>query len=522
VWEGIDTLLDRRVAVKVLKEEFRTIPSFRARFRAEARHAGRLNHPGIAAVYDFGESDDTAYLVMELVDGRPLSQFAAEHAELSVKDKLSILAHSADALHAAHQAGVVHRDVKPGNLLVRPNGTVKVTDFGIARALTSAPLTDPGQTLGTPAYMSPEQATGEPITGASDVYSLGVVAYELFAGRLPFHADVPVAMAMAHVHDPPPPLPPTVPDGVARLVASALEKDPAHRPSTAAAFAAQLRRQLGSAPPPTVRDPSFVSPRTDAAAARQTIRSPAPQVTSTWAAQRRAGDRTNSAATAVTLFAVLVGALGVTLWLLAQDGPADDAAGDPAAPLETPVATPAVTDGPSATATPSTTAPPTTATPTSTPATSPPTTSPPTTSPPTTSPPTTSPPTTAPPTSVAAAPSPADPAVAGTAITGDEAVSFVLDYYQRLAAGDYETTWSSLSEEFRDDRDLTYASYVQYWEGTAIEIDDLRFEPGPGDAGRVRFDARYIQGGRSVEETDELTLRRLPDGRLIIVEQRVV
>jgi eukaryotic-like serine/threonine-protein kinase len=191
VWEATDTLLGRQVAVKIMKEEFRTAPTFLARFRAEARHAGQLNHPGIAAVYDYGETDAAAFLVMELVSGRPLSELMVQQPALSAPAKLSILAQVADALQAAHEAGVVHRDVKPGNLMVRPDGTVKVTDFGIARALTSAPLTDHGQMIGTPAYVSPEQATGEPVTGSSDVYSLGVVAYELFAGRPPFDRDTP-------------------------------------------------------------------------------------------------------------------------------------------------------------------------------------------------------------------------------------------------------------------------------------------------------------------------------------------
>jgi eukaryotic-like serine/threonine-protein kinase len=246
VWEATDTLLGRQVAVKIMKEEFRTAPTFLARFRAEARHAGQLNHPGIAAVYDYGETDAAAFLVMELVSGRPLSELMVQQPALSAPAKLSILAQAADALQVAHEAGVVHRDVKPGNLMVRPDGTVKVTDFGIARALTSAPLTDHGQMIGTPAYVSPEQATGEPVTGSSDIYSLGVVAYELFAGRPPFDRDTPLAVTLAHVEDLPPPLPDTVPTALRELIESTLAKDPKLRPASAARLATQLRQEMAA------------------------------------------------------------------------------------------------------------------------------------------------------------------------------------------------------------------------------------------------------------------------------------
>src|SRR5690606_13489619 len=178
-----------------------------------------------------------AFLVMELVRGRPLSALMVEQPALPTMTKLSILGQAAEGLHAAHEAGVVHRDVKPGNLMVRDDGTVKVTDFGIARALTSAPLTEHGQMIGTPAYVSPEQARGDQVTGASDIYSLGVVAYEMFAGHPPFERDTPLAIALAHVNEPPPPLPETVPRRVAELIESALSKDPSMRPASAADFA---------------------------------------------------------------------------------------------------------------------------------------------------------------------------------------------------------------------------------------------------------------------------------------------
>ena len=247
VWEATDTVLGRAVAVKIMKEELRSSSNFLERFRAEARHAGGLGHPGIASVYDYGEGPDGAFLVMELVRGRPLSDLIASAAVVSDAAKVSILRQSADALQAAHDAGVIHRDVKPGNLLVRADGTVKITDFGIARALSSAALTDAGQMIGTPAYMSPEQSSGGSITAATDVYSLGVVAYELFAGRPPFVRDTAVALAVAHVYDMPPPLPDSVPRGVAELIESALAKDPLQRPRSAGEFSSRLQSALPAA-----------------------------------------------------------------------------------------------------------------------------------------------------------------------------------------------------------------------------------------------------------------------------------
>jgi serine/threonine-protein kinase len=247
--------LGRKVGVKILRDDLVDSPVFLERFRAEARHTAGLAHPGIASVFDYGEDRNgdqlVAYLVMELVDGKPLSKLMAEQGPLPVGMVLSVLAQAAEALSAAHAMGVVHRDVKPGNLLVLDNGTVKVTDFGIARAANSAALTEVGQVIGTARYISPEQATGGEATPASDVYSLGVVGYEMLAGTPPFTADNAGAIAMAHVHRPPPPLPASVPAGVSAAIAGALSKDPAGRPADARAFASELRRlQLGILPPP--------------------------------------------------------------------------------------------------------------------------------------------------------------------------------------------------------------------------------------------------------------------------------
>ena len=262
VWRGTDELLDRPVAVKLLSAAHAADEAFRARFRAEARYAASLSHPNIAQVFDYGEtsSDEEApadlpsggaYLVMELVPGEPLSALIARQERLPAADTLRIVSQAADALAAAHEAGIVHRDIKPGNLLVTANGTTKITDFGIARAMWAAQashLTQTGMVMGTASYVSPEQATGGTITSASDIYSLGVVAYECLTGTPPFTAETPVAIAVAHMHRPVPSLPDDVPAPVAELVTNMLAKQPEERPQSAR-WVADRARQLCSGLP---------------------------------------------------------------------------------------------------------------------------------------------------------------------------------------------------------------------------------------------------------------------------------
>jgi eukaryotic-like serine/threonine-protein kinase len=238
VWRGEDVLLNRAVAVKLLPTGRAGDESFLARFRAEARYAASLSHPGIARVYDYGESAEFggAYLIMELVQGEPLSAILARAGRLSPDATLDIVGQAARALDAAHQAGIVHRDIKPGNLLVAAGGTTKITDFGIATAVRAAQashLTETGMVMGTAMYVSPEQATGAPVDASSDIYSLGVVAYECLAGHVPFMASEPLAIAYAHKHEPVPALPPDVPQPVADLVYNMLAKTPAGRPVSA-------------------------------------------------------------------------------------------------------------------------------------------------------------------------------------------------------------------------------------------------------------------------------------------------
>ncbi len=236
VWRGEDDLLNRAVAVKLLPTGRAGDEAFLARFRAEARYSASLSHPGIARVYDYGESAEFggAYLVMELVNGEPLSAILARAGRLSPDATLDIVSQAARALDAAHQAGIVHRDIKPGNLLVAAGGTTKITDFGIATAMAAAQashLTETGMVMGTAMYVSPEQATGATVTDSSDIYSLGVVAYECLAGHPPFTAREPLAIAFAHKHEPVPALPPDVPPPVSDLVYHMLAKTPEERPA---------------------------------------------------------------------------------------------------------------------------------------------------------------------------------------------------------------------------------------------------------------------------------------------------
>jgi Protein kinase domain len=250
VWRATDTVLTRPVAVKLLHPRYAQRSEALARFRAEARHAGGLSHENIAQVFDYGEPADgqPPYLVMELVDG-PSLETVLTGGPLDDSRTMDIVAQAAAGLQAAHAAGMIHRDIKPGNLLLAPGGTVKITDFGIAHTIGSAPLTASGELIGTPGYLAPERAMGERATPASDLYSLGMLAYECLVAAPPFRGT-PLEVVLAHRDRPLPPLPPSVGVGVAALVMWLAAKDPDRRPNDAAevaVWAGLLRDGVGVA-----------------------------------------------------------------------------------------------------------------------------------------------------------------------------------------------------------------------------------------------------------------------------------
>jgi beta-lactam-binding protein with PASTA domain/tRNA A-37 threonylcarbamoyl transferase component Bud32 len=246
VYRAHDRLLDRPVALKVLFPELSIDRSFVERFRREAQAAANLSDPNIVPVFDWGEDTGTYFIVMEFIDGRPLSAILKTAGPLSADRTADIGAHVAAALGYAHKHGVIHRDVKPGNVLITDEGRVKVTDFGIARAInTEESLTQTGAVMGTATYFSPEQAEGMGVDARSDIYSLGVVLYEMATGRPPFLGDTPVAVASKHVRDHPPApreLNPSIPPTFEAIILKAMAKDPAHRYATAEELRADLLR----------------------------------------------------------------------------------------------------------------------------------------------------------------------------------------------------------------------------------------------------------------------------------------
>jgi len=297
VFVAHDSVLNRKVALKSLRPQFAADPSFRARFEREAQAAARFNHPNIIAIFDVGEDRGLPYIVMEFVDGDTLRTIIDQEAPIHADDVAILVEQVAAALDYSHQRGLVHRDIKPHNILVDQQGLAKVVDFGIAKGLSDEALTDAGESIGTVQYISPEQASGLMATPESDIYSLAVVAFEMLTRELPFDSETAIGIAMRHVNDPAPDpadVNPNIPHEVADIILRALSKDPTQRFPTAGEFArvftswrsytpedwkaARVRASTGSfprqSPPPQVTAPVYTPP-----ARERTVPIPAPRPT---------------------------------------------------------------------------------------------------------------------------------------------------------------------------------------------------------------------------------------------------
>jgi serine/threonine protein kinase len=280
VYRAEDLTLGRTVAVKILREALGAEAELLERFRREARAAARLNHPNIIAVYDVGQDGQTNYIVMEYVEGKDLREMVREQGSLSPELIVDLGCQIAAALEYAHRSGLVHRDIKSQNVLVTADGKVKVADFGIAVALGERSITQTGMVIGSVHYMAPEQAEGRPATPASDVYSLGIVLFEMATGRLPFTAESPIAIARLQLEAPPPPpqsINPRLPLPIAEVILACMEKDPETRPASAALVAAALRGQRAVAAQPTSAFPVVDGTgRAEQVPGRPTRRQPVP------------------------------------------------------------------------------------------------------------------------------------------------------------------------------------------------------------------------------------------------------
>jgi len=459
VWEAEDTVLERRVAVKLVTGDQRHDPAVLARFEREARTGARLVHPNLATVYDYGEADEGAFLVMELLAGETLAE-RLHRGPLPPAEAAAVVAEAAEAIAVAHAAGVTHRDVKPSNLMLTGEAT-KVMDFGIASG-DGEPLTATGLVIGTADYLAPERAQGRSSGPEADVYALGAVLVEAITGERAFRGATPGEVALAQVHAEPPDLHQMadVPTHIADAAKAALDKDPAARPS-----AVQLAARLRDPEDPEdagVRATTVVAPATTATTTFPPVA--APPVTRAPAAPSTARPtRSGPGPWVVVVGLLVVAALTAGLaFLLTDDGDGDDADAQTPAPSTTPVATTA--------AAPATTLPPAT-----------------TTAPTTAPPATTTPPVTT--------PEPSEEALAGAAVT----------YIDTLAAGDYEGAWALTSPEFQAAQDR------ESWEGFWGSFDTIEIDGDPRvKASDARVDLPLAFDGRN--ENYRLTFVAGPDG----------
>src|ERR671914_1413849 len=272
VYLAEDEELGRRIAIKILNERHAADEQFIERFRREAKNAAGLSHPNIVQIYDRGEAEGTYYIAMEYLGGRTLKEAVADRQPLPIREAIDYARQILAALRFAHRNGIVHRDIKPHNVIVDAEGRIKVTDFGIARAGASQ-MTEVGSIIGTAQYLSPEQARGSPVDQTSDLYSVGIVLYELLTGKVPFSGDSPVEIAMKHISatpEPPSTLRPDVPDHVDKVILRALAKDSAERYHSAEEMDADLRR---------ISRGVAISPATEEAATAIIARPPPTEVT---------------------------------------------------------------------------------------------------------------------------------------------------------------------------------------------------------------------------------------------------
>jgi serine/threonine-protein kinase len=317
VFLGTDNVLGRTVAIKVLAPQFAEDDGFVQRFRREAQAAARIGHPHIVSVFDTGSDDGVHYIVMEYVEGRTLADFLSGGGRIMPDRAIDIAGDVLTALEAAHEQDVIHRDIKPGNIMLSPGGEVKVTDFGIARVTTTADtVAQTAAILGTASYLSPEQAQGQPVDGRSDIYSLGCVLYEMVTGRPPFLGDSPVAVASKHVLEQP--LPPStlnsdVTPELDAVILRSLAKNPSNRYHSAEEMRADLERVKHGLP---------VEAALLAAGTTQVIDRPQPQTTQVLPPPER--ERKGRAWVPIAVTLVLIGLLGLLLWFLATTFLADE------------------------------------------------------------------------------------------------------------------------------------------------------------------------------------------------------
>lgn len=268
VYRAHDNLLNRTVALKLLRSQFGHDDEFINRFRREAQAAASLSHPHVVNVYDVGEEDEIQYIVMEYVEGQTLKELITKEGTLKIEDAVHIASQICDALEHAHQNHIIHRDIKPHNILIGKRGRIKVTDFGIARAVTSATITHTGSVIGSVHYFSPEQARGGISGEKSDIYSLGIVLYEMVTGKVPFSGDSPISVALKHLQEeivPPRQIQPDIPQSVENIILRALVKDPLHRYQSAKEMQRDLKTCLD---PDRINEPKFIVDHDDEEATR--------------------------------------------------------------------------------------------------------------------------------------------------------------------------------------------------------------------------------------------------------------